>query len=115
VSASGRNGGSLSDDSHWGSSSLKGGLLAVLGTAAVTASLIGLFAWSPWGKPTEIEWLSRYESALEAERESAKEQTSAALAGDVEAFVATLDDAGTAQEVVKDAADELGGVESCAF
>ena len=54
-------------------------------------------------------------SALEAELESAKGQTSAALAGDVEAFVATLDDAGTSQEVVKDAADELGGVESCAF
>ena len=54
-------------------------------------------------------------SALEAELESAQEQTRAAQAGDVEAFVATLDDAASSQEVVEDAADELSGGESCAF
>ncbi len=26
------------------------------------ASLIGLFAWSPWEKPSELEWLGTYES-----------------------------------------------------
>ena len=46
---------------------------------------------------------------------SAKVQTSAAQASDVEGFIATLDDAASAQKVVEEAADELGGGESCAF
>ena len=54
-------------------------------------------------------------SALEAELESAQEQTRAAQEGDVDAFVATLDDAASSQEVVEEAADELSGGESCAF
>ena len=29
---------------------------------AVAATLIGVFAWSPWVKPTEVEWLGAYES-----------------------------------------------------
>jgi len=54
-------------------------------------------------------------AALEAELESAQVQTSGAQAGDVEAFIATLDDAASSQEAVEEAADELGGGESCAF
>jgi hypothetical protein len=50
----------MSDDSHWGSSSLRGGLVAALGAAALMASLIALFAWSPWEEPTEVEWLGTY-------------------------------------------------------
>jgi hypothetical protein len=30
--------------------------------AALIGGLIGLFAWSPWVKPTEVEWLGAYES-----------------------------------------------------
>ena len=37
-------------------------MLAVLGTVVLAASLIGLFAWSPWVKPSELEWLGTYET-----------------------------------------------------
>jgi len=66
--------------------------------------------------PADIETkVESLVSALEAELASAKVQTRAAQAGEVEAFVATLDDAASAQKVVEKAADELGGGESCAF
>lgn len=45
-------------------------MLAILGVVAVLAGLIGLFAWSPWVKPTEVEWLGAYE-AWSAEIEDA--------------------------------------------
>jgi hypothetical protein len=48
-------------------------------------------------------------SALERQLESAKAQASAAAA-----FTATLDDAPSSQEAVKEAADELGA-QSCSF
>ena len=32
----------------------------LLGTIAIGGGLIGLFAWSPWVKPTEVEWLETY-------------------------------------------------------
>jgi hypothetical protein len=47
-------------DSHWGGSSLKWPVLTVLATFVIGAGLIALFAWSPWVKPTEVEWLGTY-------------------------------------------------------
>lgn len=32
----------------------------MLGALALAAGLIGLFAWSPWKEPSEVEWLGSY-------------------------------------------------------
>ena len=32
----------------------------MLGTVAVLAGAIGLFAWRPWAEPSEVEWLGTY-------------------------------------------------------
>ena len=45
-------------------------MLAILATAIVIASLIGLFAWSPWVQPTEVEWLGTYKSWSDEVEES---------------------------------------------
>lgn len=34
----------------------------MLATVVIVAALIALFAWSPWVKPTEAEWLGAYEA-----------------------------------------------------
>ncbi len=47
-------------ETHWGSTSLKGPLLAVLSAVALAAAVIALFAWSPWEEPTEAEWIGAY-------------------------------------------------------
>jgi hypothetical protein len=52
--------------------------------------------------------------ALEQQLENAKAQASAARAGAVGAFTATLDDASSSLEAVQEAADDLG-TEGCAF
>ena len=49
-------------ESHWGEESLKWSALAVVGTVAFMAAMIGLWFWAPWEKPTEIEWLVAYET-----------------------------------------------------
>ena len=83
------------------------------GHPATEAMIAELRELSP---PADIEnEVESLVSALEAELESAQKQTRAAQAGDVEAFVATLDDAASSQEVVEETADELSGGEGCAF
>lgn len=37
-------------------------MLAILATVAVLAGLVALFAWSPWVKPSEADWLVSYET-----------------------------------------------------
>ena len=65
--------------------------------------------------PSEIEaQVDALVEALQAELASIKTQTAAAQAGDVEAFKATLGTAGSTQEDVAAAADELGAT-SCSF
>lgn len=36
-------------------------MLAVLGTVAFVAAMVGLYFWAPWEKPSEVEWLTTYE------------------------------------------------------
>lgn len=40
-------------------------MLAIVATVALLAGLIALFAWSPWVKPSEAEWLGTYEAWYE--------------------------------------------------
>jgi hypothetical protein len=48
-------------ESHWGDRSPKGALYVVLGALALMAGLIALFHWSPWERPSEVDWLVSYE------------------------------------------------------
>jgi hypothetical protein len=48
-------------ESHWGGRSPKGALYVVLVAVALMAGLIALFAWSPWERPSEVDWLVSYE------------------------------------------------------
>lgn len=83
------------------------------GQPAQEKAIAELRALSP---PADVaDEVESFVSALESEFESARVQTRAAQAGDVAAFIATLDDAASSQEAVKEATDELGGGESCAF
>jgi hypothetical protein len=49
-------------DSHWGSQSLKVPLLVVIAAVALMLGMIALFSWSPWERPSEVEWLQDYEA-----------------------------------------------------
>jgi hypothetical protein len=42
----------------------------VLGIVGIGAGLIALFAWSPWVKPTEVEWLGTYRAWSDATQAS---------------------------------------------
>jgi hypothetical protein len=53
-------------------------------------------------------------SAIERQLENGKTQASAAKAGDVAAFTATLDEAASTMDDLEEAADELG-TPGCAF
>jgi hypothetical protein len=82
------------------------------GHSAADSGIAELRELSP---PGDVEAdLEALVSALERQLESAKAQASAAQAGDAAAFTATLDDASSSQEAVKEAADELGA-QSCSF
>jgi hypothetical protein len=82
------------------------------GEPAAEEAIAELRALSP---PAEIEAdVDALASALEQQLEGAKTQASAAQAGDVAAFTATLDGVGASQEAVKEAADQLG-TPSCSF
>jgi hypothetical protein len=82
------------------------------GEPAAEEAIAELRALSP---PAEIEAdVDALVSALDQQLEGAKTQASAAQAGDVAAFTATLDGVGASQEAVKEAADQLG-TPSCSF
>ncbi|MGH3079126.1 MAG: hypothetical protein ACRDPZ_13225 [Gaiellaceae bacterium] len=82
------------------------------GHAAAEEAIANLRQLSP---PADIDAeVEALISALDQGLASAKAQASAAQAGDVAAFTATLSDVASLQEAVEDAADELG-VDSCAF
>jgi hypothetical protein len=82
------------------------------GQAAAQEAIAKLRELSP---PADIEAdVDALISALDRRLTSAKEQASAAQAGDVAAFTATLDEVDSLQQEVKDATDEVGA-ESCAF
>ncbi len=49
-------------ESHWGERTPKGALLTVLVAVALMAGLIALFNWSPWERPSELDWLQAYEA-----------------------------------------------------
>jgi hypothetical protein len=65
----------------------------------------------PFNLAADVETLI---SALEQQLESARVQSSAAQSGDVAAFTATLDDAASSWEAVREAAEQLG-TPDCAF
>jgi hypothetical protein len=47
---------------QWGNESLRGAFLGVVGALALIVGLIALFAWSPWERPSEVDWLQSYEA-----------------------------------------------------
>ena len=47
---------------HWGGRALRGGFLTMVGGIAVMAGLIALFFWSPWERPSELDWVQSYEA-----------------------------------------------------
>jgi hypothetical protein len=53
-------------ESHWGGSRLKGAIITVVASLALMGGLVALFAWSPWERPSELEWLQAYEGWSEA-------------------------------------------------
>jgi hypothetical protein len=82
------------------------------GHAAAEEAIANLRQLSPPADvDAEVEALI---SALDQRLAGAKAQSSAAQAGDIAAFTATLSGVASVQEAVEDAADELG-VDSCAF
>ena len=82
------------------------------GESAAEQAIAELRALSP---PAEVQAdVDALVSALEQQLENAKTQASAAQAGDVAAFTATLDEASAAIEAVEEAADEVG-TPSCSF